>query len=99
MDQYSWYTQVEWVKTKPEDIIKVLMKKWISVFGVPRKVLTDNGRELQNEKMRNLTDTCDIEVITTAAECPFSNGRCERTVVLKEMNGEAMGEDYVLTIS
>ena len=83
LDQYSWYTQAEWVRSKqPEEIIKVLMKKWISVFGVPRKIFTDSGREFDNEKRRNLTYAWNIEAITTASQSPFSNGRCERTVGL-----------------
>ena len=75
VDHYSWYTQAEWIKNKqPEEVIKALMKKWISVFGTPKKILTDNGREFQNENMRNLRDTWNMEMITTAAECLFSNG-------------------------
>ena len=58
------------------------MKKWISVFGTPKKILTDNGREFQNEEMRNLTDAWNIEMMTIAAEMPFSNGRCDKTLGL-----------------
>ena len=51
-------------------------------MGTPKKILTGNGREFQNENMRNLTDAWNIEILATAVECPFSNGRHERTVGL-----------------
>ena len=44
--------------------------------------MTDNGREFLKENRRNLTDAWNIVIVTTAAECPFSNGRFERTVGL-----------------
>ena len=82
VDHYSWYTQAEWIKNKqPEEVIKALMKKWISVFGKSKKIMTDNGREFQNENMRNLI--WNMEMMTTAAESPVSKGRCEKTVGLK----------------
>ena len=49
MDQFSWYMQGVWLKNKkPEEIVKGIMMKWISVYGVSKKILTDNGREFQN---------------------------------------------------
>ena len=52
------------------------------VWSPPKKILTDNGREFQNEEMRNLTDSWNIEMMTIAAESTFSNGRREKTVGL-----------------
>ena len=41
VDHYSWYTQVEWIKNKQlDEVIKALMKKWISAFETPKKFLT-----------------------------------------------------------
>ena len=57
------------------------MKKWISMFGTPKKILM-NGREFQNKNMGNLTDAWHIEIMTTAAVSPFSNGRCKRAIGL-----------------
>ena len=40
LDQYSWYTKAEWVRSKqPEGIFKVLMKKWISVLYLEKYLL------------------------------------------------------------
>ena len=93
-DQFSWYVQGVWLKNKkPEEIVKGIMTKWIPVYGVPKKILIDNGREFQNEKVRRLTDALDIEVLTIAGESPFSNGRCERTVGLIKDGLKKMEED------
>ena len=83
MDHFSWYAQGVWLKNKkPEEIVKGIMMKCISVYGVLKKILIDNGREFQNEKVRRLMDALDTEVLTAAGESPFSNGWCERTVGL-----------------
>ena len=69
VDHYSWYMEVERIKKKqPDEVIKALMNKWISAFGTPKKILTDNGRAFQNENMRSLTDAWNIEIMTTAEE-------------------------------
>ena len=52
------------------------------MFETHKKILTDNGREFQNENMINLTDAWNMEMMTTASESPFSNGRCEKTMRL-----------------
>ena len=63
---------------KPETIISAFLDKWISVFGAPRKLLTDNGREYNNPELRILAETFNFKVYTTAAESPWSNGIVER---------------------
>ena len=63
---------------KPSTVIKSFLKCWISMFGPPHKILSDNGGEFNNSEMRQLGDTFNIRVLTTAAESPWSNGICER---------------------
>ena len=59
-------------------IIKGLFKCWITLFGAPRKFLTDNGREFNNSEFRTLGEKFNIKILATAAESPWSNGVCER---------------------
>ena len=63
---------------RPETIVETLFKSWISIFGPPRRFLSDNGLEFNNEIMRSLGETFNITVMCTAAESPWSNGVCER---------------------
>ena len=63
---------------KKETIINAIMSRWISIFGSPRQVLSDNGGEFNNEDFRSMAESFNIRVTTTAAESPWSNGCNER---------------------
>lgn len=61
-----------------ETIINAIMKGWISIFGCPQQVHSDNGCEFNNEDFRSMAECFNIRVSTTAAESPWSNGCNER---------------------
>ena len=63
---------------RKETIINAIMTRWISTFGSPRQVLSDNGGEFNNEDFRSMAESFNIRVTTTAAESPWSNGCNER---------------------
>ena len=70
----------------PEVIIRDVFKYWISVFGTPEKILTDNGGEFCNQAMMELGEKFNLKLITTAAESPWSNGLVERhNLIMGEM--------------
>ena len=62
----------------PSTIIKNLFVSWITIFGAPKRILSDNGGEFDNPEMRALGEAFNITIKTTAAESPWSNGICER---------------------
>jgi transposase InsO family protein len=67
-------------------IIETIFRYWISYFGSPKNLLTDNGREFNNESFRDMAQNMNIIVHTTAAESPWSNGLNERhNAILGEM--------------
>lgn len=86
VDLMTKYTASTWVKNKtPEEITKNFINNWIKIFGTPNRILSDNGLEFQNEDMKWMTEGFGIEQLSTAAESPWSNGMCEKTVgILKE---------------
>ena len=86
VDLATRYCQAFWVKDKrPETIIGTLCNGWFAIFGAPANLLSDNGGEFQNEKVRRMTERWNIKVLTTAAHSPWSNGSCEKTVgIIKE---------------
>jgi hypothetical protein len=59
-------------------IIRAIFQNWISIFGCPRKILSDNGCEFNNQEFRELGEAFNIKILNTAAESPWSNGMCER---------------------
>ena len=63
---------------RPDTVIKAIFSKWISVFGAPRQIFSDNGCEFNNEVMKTMSDNFGIKLLCTAAEAPWSNGVCER---------------------
>ena len=62
----------------PSTIISNFVLHWISIFGPPKSILSDNGGEFSNDEMRLLGEVFNIDIKTTAAESPWSNGVCER---------------------
>ena len=62
----------------PVSIISGIFRSWICVFGAPRKILSDNGGEFNNDQLRSLGEAFNIRIMCTAAESPWSNGVCER---------------------
>jgi transposase InsO family protein len=48
------------------------------MFGAPKRILSDNGGEFNNEEIKEFYERFNIEPLYTAAESPFSNGVVER---------------------
>src|SRR5215469_3866198 len=86
VDWATRYSQAAWIKSKkPEEMIEKVMEKWVSYFGPPEKILSDGGREFQNEEFAEFAEKQGIELMVTASESPWSNGKCEKVVgLLKE---------------
>ena len=63
---------------QPKTILNALFLCWVSKFGAPNKIISDNGCEFNNSEMRQFGETFNVKIMTTAAESPWSNGVCER---------------------
>ena len=59
-------------------VIKAMFRGWISTFGAPSKILSDNGREFNAEEFQTFAESFNIKLLNTAAESPWSNGVCEK---------------------
>ena len=62
----------------PEDIVLYIFLIWITHFGCPKRLWSDNGGEFSNSVTKELGEKFNIEPKTTAAESPYSNGVNER---------------------
>ncbi len=71
------------------------MSLWMSSgYGIPKSVLSDNGREFTAEEITEFTSRSNIKVLTTAASSPFSNGVCERNhAVMDSMINKLQAEN------
>ena len=61
-----------------EVIINKIFRHWLALFVTPNLFLSDNGGELNNDIFREMGEQLNINVKTTAAESPSSNGIVEK---------------------
>ena len=59
-------------------VISGIFRCWITFFGSPKKILSDNGREFNSEEFQTFAEAFNIKLLNTAAESPWSNGVCEK---------------------
>lgn len=63
---------------KPTEIVTHFIHCWLSVHGPPHRLFTDNGDEFHNEEKWDMAEKFYIEMKTTAASSPWSNGVLEK---------------------
>ena len=77
IDIFTRFSAGTIVKTKEAFVIgDKIIKHWIGIFEPPRKLFNDNGGEFANETITQLAQQFNIELLTTAAYAPWSNGIC-----------------------
>ncbi|KAJ4720741.1 Retrovirus-related Pol polyprotein from transposon opus [Melia azedarach] len=88
----------KWAEVEP--LAKITEKRttdfiWRSIicrFGVPRVIITDNGRQFDNEKFRNFCETWEIENRYTTPAHPQSNGQVKAVnKVIKDLLKKKLG--------
>src|ERR1044072_409318 len=94
LDLGTGYCQASWVKSKePKEIVGKILERWISIFGAPERIMSDNGLEFQNEEVKLMCERFSLRQLVTAAESPWSNGRCEKMVGLLKDSMRKMKEE------
>ena len=79
IDHTTRYSAATIVKSKQkEEIVKAIFRIWITLFGPPNEILSDNGGEFNNDLLRDLSDQLNVFIRTTPGESPWSNGITER---------------------
>ena len=79
IDLAAKYSNEVLINSRCKDVVvENVIKMWVNTFRVSDKILTDNGREFNNEEPCDMSENLNTEVLTTAAESPWSNSTCER---------------------
>ena len=80
IDLHTRFSKSKVIRNKnPKTIVDAVATEWIAAgFGPPKKFLVDNGGEFDNEEYRELAEKFNVEICSTAAYSPWSNGICER---------------------
>ena len=77
IDEFTRFSNAAIIRSKTA-VIKKFLQCWISLFGAPQKVISDNGGEFDSNEFRDLCENFNITVKTTPAYSPWSNGLCEK---------------------
>ena len=77
-DAFSKYSQAFVTSNqKSLTIAKLLIEKWFSVFGIPTRIHSDQGRSFDNEIISHLCKMYGIRQSTTMPYNPHGNLQCE----------------------
>ena len=66
------------VDQSAEVVIAAIIGNYITVYGTPRRILTDQGRNFESEEFAKFCNLFRIFKVRTTAYRPQSNGICER---------------------
>nr|ABB46826.1 retrotransposon protein, putative, Ty3-gypsy subclass [Oryza sativa Japonica Group] len=101
-----------WIEAEPLKAItsaavqKFVWKNFVCRFGVPKKFITDNGKQFNSSKFKELCEGLNLEIRFTSVAHPQSNGAAERAngkileALKKRLKGAAKGKwpDEMLSV-
>ncbi|XP_073290537.1 uncharacterized protein [Primulina huaijiensis] len=80
VDYFSKWAEAEpLAKITEGEILKFLWKNLVCRFGIPRRLISDNGRQFCGSKIQEWCKEMKIEQIFTSVAYPQSNGQVEVT--------------------
>ncbi|XP_073121274.1 uncharacterized protein [Henckelia pumila] len=95
----------KWVEAEPlakiteAEVMKFLWKNIVCRFGLPRKLVSDNGRQFQGQKLADWCAEMNIKQAFTSVAYPQSNGQTEVTnrTIVRSLQAwlHGMGKDWV----
>lgn len=79
VDRYTRWPEVQPLEDiTAETVARAFNEIWISRFGCPETLTTDQGRQFTSNLFKKLTDLCGIRLRHTTAYHPAANGMVER---------------------
>nr|CAD2122664.1 unnamed protein product [Meloidogyne enterolobii] len=79
VDHFSKWTVAEPIPNKmAETIARAFVENFILIYGAPKRIHSDRGKEFVNSTLENITKILKTEVSTTRGYDPQANGLVER---------------------
>ena len=79
IDRYSrWLEAVPLADISAQTCARALLRHWVSCFGVPDTIVTDQGRQFTSELWADLASSLGISRARTTSYHPQANGMIER---------------------
>ncbi|GBM65140.1 hypothetical protein AVEN_185782-1 [Araneus ventricosus] len=79
IDRFTcWIEVISLANLMAETVAREFWDHWISRFGMPYRVITDQGSQFRSELFKNIGVICGFKVCTTTAYHPQCNGEIER---------------------
>ena len=63
IDEFTKYSNAVIIKKKLSSLT-VFIKNWLSIFGAPKRLFSDNGGEFINDEFYEICESFNIQVIT-----------------------------------
>ena len=61
VDLSSYYWQSSWIRIKnPNQIIKMVIERWVGVYGAPKNILSNIVLKFLNDDVRRIMETLQI---------------------------------------
>ena len=79
LTRFCWLVPVP--DTKAETVARAILDNWCKVFGLPKKIISDKGRDQQefdNTLCRAVYELCNIEKLSTVSYRPEAMRMVER---------------------
>ncbi|GFV91545.1 retrovirus-related Pol polyprotein from transposon 412 [Trichonephila clavipes] len=73
-----WMEAVPLPDCKAQTASKAFYEHWVCRFGVPGKIITDQGRQFESQLFRSLAAICGAKVAHATSYHPQCNGKVER---------------------
>jgi transposase InsO family protein len=78
IDKFTKWVEVEPVRTIPARSAVKFIRGLVYHFGVPNRIITDNGSHFTSGLFREYCASADIKICFTSVAYPRSNGQAER---------------------
>lgn len=101
VDYYSKYVEIAQLQNLQSATTIKALKDIFSRFGIPQKIVTDNGTQFSSEEFKLFCKSWEFVHETSSPLYPRSNGLAERnvrTVKLLMVKAEETGEDWQIAL-